>query len=101
MLPPIRKRKAPFAFGFRIGARYSVLLGALLVGLGTAVRTLTTNDDGFLICCHVGQFLNGASGVMVLSMPPLISALWFPDNERILATAIAQVRYAVFSLLGC
>ncbi len=53
------------------------------------------SESGFLICCHVGQFLNGCAGVMVLSMPPLVSAVWFPDRERIFATAYSQVKKSV------
>ncbi len=80
----------------RIGPRYSVLLGALLVAIGAAIRTLYTEESKFLICCHVGQFINGLAGVMVLSMPPMISALWFPDSERIFATAFSQVRQKLY-----
>ncbi len=57
---------------------------------GTALRTLATEDPAFLALCHTGLFLNGASGVIVMSFPALISSLWFPESERILATALSQ-----------
>ncbi len=68
-----------------------MLLGSLLVAVGTAVRTPYVDDPTFLTLCHVGNFINGASGIVVMSFPPYISALWFPENERIFATAFAQV----------
>lgn len=81
----------PVSYVFdRFGLRRSVLAGALLVVAGTALRTFSTQDSAFVALCHAGQFVNGASGVVVMSLPPLVSATWFPDGERILATAVSQ-----------
>ncbi len=67
-----------------------MLLGSLLVVVGTAVRTPYVDDPTFIALCHTGNFINGASGVMVMSLPPLISSLWFPEKERIFATSVSQ-----------
>ena len=40
---------------------------------------------------HVGAILNGVAEVVTISAPPLLSALWFPANQRTTATAIAAV----------
>ncbi|KAK2144119.1 hypothetical protein LSH36_784g01043 [Paralvinella palmiformis] len=38
---------------------------------------------------HTAQIINGFAGPVVMAMPPLLSATWFPANERIISTAIA------------
>ncbi len=82
----------PYTFLFqKLGARYTVVLGTFVVAGGTSLRTLTKDDPPLLILCHLGQLLNGASGVIVMSLPGLISAIWFPEGERIFATALGQV----------
>ena len=38
---------------------------------------------------HTGQFLNGIAGPVGMGGSPVLSAAWFPVNERVTATAIA------------
>ncbi len=73
------------------GLRAALIVNTLLVLIGTGVRTLTIDDDAFEILCHVGAFLNGIAGVLVMSAPPLVTAIWFPEKERIFATSVSQV----------
>lgn len=49
---------------------------------------------------HVGQILNAASGVFVMSVPPMVSALWFPEKERALATTIGVCSNGVGTMVG-
>ena len=45
----------------------------------------------FFLCrtVNLGQILNGLAGPCADAMPPTISAKWFPDGERITATAFS------------
>ena len=45
----------------------------------------------FTVLCHVGACLNGISGIIFCATPPLVSAKWFPPNERVTATSIGQM----------
>ncbi len=68
----------PYTFLFqKLGARYTVVLGTFLVAAGTSLRTFTKEDPPFLILCHLGQLVNGASSVIAMSLPGLISAICF------------------------
>ncbi len=81
-----------------------MLLFTFFMALGTALRTLSTSDPFFLLSCHAGLFLNALTTFIPLSFPPHIAALWFPEEERILATALPQacimLGYGVASILG-
>jgi FLVCR family MFS transporter len=72
--------------------RSALILNTFFTLLGTTVRTLSSDSDTFVIFCHIGAFLNGVAGVLVMSAPPLVTALWFPERERIFATSISQER---------
>ena len=50
----------------------------------------------YLICyyhrlTHAGQLLCGLSGPVVMGGTPVISTVWFPENQRTSATAFATV----------
>ncbi len=54
-------------------------------------RTLSTEDASFLLLAHAGGILIGAAGVTLGAAPPVVSATWFPENERIFATSLTTV----------
>ena len=41
--------------------------------------------------CNLGACLNGVSGIIFCSAPPVISATWFPAQERVTATSVGQM----------
>ena len=45
----------------------------------------------FTITCHICAIINGLSNIVVGSAPLAISSAWFPPEERVTATTIAQV----------
>ena len=53
----------------------------------------------------MSHFLIGAAGVMAFTSGPIISALWFPANQRGTATAVTTIAGytggAVCFLFGC
>ena len=40
---------------------------------------------------YIAQFIVGAVGPLVMSVPPLLSAQWFGEDERAAATAICSL----------
>lgn len=69
-----------------------MLLIAFLSVLGKAIQVIPFANDkvrtGFI---NLGQFLVMAGGPVALGAPPLVSATWFPPNERTTATAIGTL----------
>ena len=49
------------------------------------------SQEFFTVSCHICSVLNGISNIVVGSAPLAISAAWFPPEERVTATTIAQV----------
>eukprot|EP00095_Tigriopus_kingsejongensis_P006891 maker-scaffold125_size330479-snap-gene-2.12 protein:Tk06891 transcript:maker-scaffold125_size330479-snap-gene-2.12-mRNA-1 annotation:"hypothetical protein DAPPUDRAFT_102163" len=78
------------------GVRPAFILVSGLVTLGCCLRTFSQDADVFLYMAHIGAILNGIAGATVMSAPPVMATLWFPENERIFATSISQS----FNLLG-
>lgn len=38
---------------------------------------------------NLGQFLNGLAGPVAMAVPPVLSILWFPVQQRTSTTALA------------
>jgi len=75
------------------GLRPTCLLVSGLIMVGAVIRccrTLLPSPTVFLAACHICSILNGIAGVTVMASPPVISSLWFPQNERTTATSINQ-----------
>ena len=68
-----------------------MLQNASLVLLANLLRSLSQDSFLFLVLCHLASIINGLATILVMSAPPLVAALWFPEEERILATSISQV----------
>ena len=76
--------------------RASMLLGSFLMMFGAGIRCLLLvepdlSETVFTVLCHVCACLNGVSGILFCSAPPVISATWFPPEERVTATSIGQM----------
>ncbi|XP_078678256.1 solute carrier family 49 member 4 homolog [Branchiostoma floridae x Branchiostoma belcheri] len=77
------------------GLRISVIVTALLVFAGTAIRCVTAWYMGAATwLMNIGQCLNGMAGPVCMSAPAVLSAAWFPHEQRATATAIGTI-------LGC
>ena len=68
-----------------------MLVVLTLLTFGTILRTVTTDETGYLIVSHICGILNGIGGTMALAAPPVVAASWFKESERIFATSISQV----------
>lgn len=73
------------------GIRVASLLATFLVLLGAVVRCLTTDPSYVTWTSNIGQLLNGLGGPVAFGAPPVLSALWFPADERTTATALNSV----------
>ena len=75
----------------RKGLRFSIVTAVALITSGSILRGLTQDPTPFLVLSHIGSLLNGIAGITVMSLPPALSAAWFPPEQRTLATCIGQV----------
>ncbi|KAG7338711.1 major facilitator superfamily transporter [Nitzschia inconspicua] len=81
----------------RLGLRRTVLFGALLLMVGSIVKSggLPPITNANLkkgheeITLYVGFFLVGLSQPLYQCTPALLSASWFPEKERTMATGVA------------
>jgi hypothetical protein len=48
----------------------------------------TVSDNTYLALAHLSAMINDLAGVVFLSVPPMLSSIWFPTSERTVATAI-------------
>ena len=81
----------------RLGLRRTVLLGALLLMVGSMVKSgglppiiesnLEKGKGEWRV--YVGFFLVGLSQPLYQCTPALLSASWFPERERTMATGVA------------
>ena len=81
----------------RLGLRRTIVLGALLLMMGSVIKSggqpsfvnSTLQDGQGEWRVYLGFFLVGLSQPLYQCTPALLSASWFPENERTLATGIA------------
>ena len=64
------------------------MLSSGLVFFGSGVRCMFVLFPGlsepvFTGLCHLGAILNGIPGIVVTSIPPAISATWFPPEVKL------------------
>lgn len=70
----------------RMGMRNSILLGSLGTTLGSLIKCFCCQPNRFTLLMF-GQTLVAASQLFVLSVPPRLAAVWFPDHQVSLANA--------------
>ncbi|CAC5362491.1 DIRC2 [Mytilus coruscus] len=73
------------------GLRPACVISTFLVAAGAGVRCITDDPEYISWTVNIGQLLNGLAGPVAMGGPPVLSALWFPANERTTATAINLV----------
>lgn len=80
----------------RLGLRRTVLFGALLLMIGSIIKSggmppiiMSDLEQGEEWRVYIGFFLVGLSQPLYQCTPALLSASWFPEAERTLATGVA------------
>jgi len=86
----------PAVYVLERSVRTAMLFCSGFMALGTILRCGFLQDPYisqrvFTVSCHICSILNGISNIVVGSAPLAISAVWFPPEERVTATTIAQV----------
>eukprot|EP01116_Phalansterium_solitarium_P018223 TRINITY_DN4755_c0_g2_i1.p1 TRINITY_DN4755_c0_g2~~TRINITY_DN4755_c0_g2_i1.p1 ORF type:complete len:476 (+),score=196.57 TRINITY_DN4755_c0_g2_i1:97-1524(+) len=85
------------------GLRQVMLLGAVLDGLGGAIRVLAIMHPRAwysMWFISIGQILNALVGPISMASCPKLSSIWFPPDERTTATALASLAGNVGSAAG-
>ncbi|XP_063413837.1 solute carrier family 49 member 4 homolog [Mytilus trossulus] len=99
---PIAYLITTFPFAWLIetkGIRVASLTATFLTLMGAVARCITTDPAYVTWTSNIGQLLNGLAGPIAFGAPPVLSALWFPANERTTATALNTVLNSVGSAL--
>ncbi|XP_062521350.1 solute carrier family 49 member 4-like isoform X2 [Corticium candelabrum] len=73
------------------GLRWAMVITGALVAGGAGIRCISMEPVKATWLNHVGLFLNGLAAPVVMSSPPLISAVWFPPGQRTTATAVTAL----------
>ena len=75
----------------KLGTRRSTLLITAAATVASVLRSLAFTAERFTASTFLCLTINGLVGVLVSAGAPLISALWFPEHERVTATCINMV----------
>ncbi|KAL7453280.1 hypothetical protein ACHAWC_006678 [Mediolabrus comicus] len=74
----------------RLGLRRTVVFGAALLMIGSIIKSADDEDNVDITWrLYLGFFLVGLSQPLYQCTPALLSASWFPENERTMATGVA------------
>ncbi|XP_060075404.1 solute carrier family 49 member 4-like [Ylistrum balloti] len=82
------------------GLRLSVVLGSMVIAVGSGLRCITTKPTPGTWLIFLGQILNGVGGTIAMSAPPLLSGTWFPPQERTTATGVGILFSSIGSALA-
>lgn len=74
----------------RVGLRKAIILGTLGTALGSLVKWQLGGAPGIssFWWLMLGQTIVALSQLYIISIPPLLAAVWFPDNQVSTATGI-------------
>ncbi|XP_065066476.1 uncharacterized MFS-type transporter C09D4.1-like [Rhopilema esculentum] len=71
----------------KYGLRFTIIVGALLNAMGSCLRAIGANRDGFPLA-FLGNTSAALAQCFILFVPPRLAAVWFGDHERATASAI-------------
>lgn len=74
----------------RVGLRKAVILGTCGTAFGSLIKWLLGGQPGMTAFwwMMLGQTIVALSQLYIISIPPLLAAVWFPDNQVSTATGI-------------
>ncbi|KAK3769836.1 hypothetical protein RRG08_028503 [Elysia crispata] len=72
------------------GLRWAMLLSSLFLMIGSTLRIITSEAQGATFLINMGQFIIGFATPVAMGASPSLSATWFPQDERVTATAISS-----------
>ena len=71
----------------KYGLRKSLIIGSFGNFIGAAIKCFSLAQDRFWVAL-VGQAFSAVSQIFVLNIPPILSAIWFPNDEIARATGV-------------
>ena len=80
----------------RKGLRFVLLVCSVMLVIATGLRCITLDSKLLLGLAYACALINGIAAIVPFAGPSLVSAVWFPVNQRTTATAIASI----FNYLG-
>ena len=89
------------------GLSRSIVIGTILVLFGNGIRSLPLictegfrRSTGAFVMYHIGQAAIAAGGPFIMGSVSRLSYVWFLENERTIATAIAQTANGLGTTIG-
>ncbi|XP_065845515.1 solute carrier family 49 member 4 homolog [Oscarella lobularis] len=73
------------------GLRPAFVLSALFLALGSGIRCISMQPTAATWLNHVGMIFNGLASPVALAAPTIVSATWFPPEQRTVATAVTAL----------
>ncbi|XP_033744298.1 solute carrier family 49 member 4 homolog [Pecten maximus] len=73
------------------GIRMCCVIIAALTAISSAIRCIALEPPYITWTANISAFLNGLGGPVAMGASPVLSAAWFPPNQRITSTAIATL----------
>ena len=74
----------------RYGLRLTIIVGGVLNAIGSCLRAIGSNRDGFGIVL-TGNIIAALGQCFLIFLPPHIAAVWFGKNERATASSIGML----------
>eukprot|EP00794_Sanderia_malayensis_P009023 gene9023-9987_t len=71
----------------RFGLRFTIIIGAMLNGIGSCLRCIGANRNGFVFAL-LGNTSAALAQCFILFIPPRLAAVWFGEFERATASSI-------------
>ena len=84
----------------RFGLKVSMLSGVWILAVGTGIRCFVPSGSKWKFVFHIGHIMIGIVGPHVMIMPPRLSSVWFPPEQRTFATAVTTMAQSVGVALG-
>ena len=75
----------------RVGLKITIVGSTWVLAIGCGIRCFVpyvSHGKTWIFLIHLGHILNAAIALPVLIVPPRLSAIWFPPNQRTFATAV-------------
>ena len=76
------------------GLRWPMILGTFLTAAGACIKIASVGQDLFWVT-FIGQSFVAVGQVFMMSVPPVIAAIWFGDEEVSTACSIGVFGYQV------
>lgn len=83
-----------------LGLKKGLLLGAFLNFLGSIIKLIAVSAAPWYWLLCVSSTLNAFAQILFLGLPALVASIWFPEDERTLATALGTLTGFVGMAVG-